>query len=94
MVNECTWYCNECDEGFCEHCEKGIEIEENFYCDNCAERKEANNQIKMDYNKKVFNENSLRKIVKDTSRAELKKELKDLRFEMKRLWDFLNKLRE
>ncbi len=48
----------------------------------------------MSYDKKVFNENSLRKIVKDTSRAELKKELKELRFEMKKIWDFLNKLRE
>ncbi len=48
----------------------------------------------MTYEKKVFNENALRKIVKDTSKAELDKQLKDLRFEMKRLWDFLNKLRE
>ena len=48
----------------------------------------------MTYEKKVFNENSLRKIVKETSRAELEKQLKGLRFEMKRLWDFLNQQKD
>ncbi len=39
MVNECTWYCNECNEGYCEHCDKGEEIDGEIYCDECAVRK-------------------------------------------------------
>lgn len=48
----------------------------------------------MKYEKKIFNENSLRNLVKETSRSELEKQLKNLKFEMKRIWDFLNKQRE
>jgi hypothetical protein len=48
----------------------------------------------MVYQPVVFNENALRNVVKETSRAELEKHLKDLKFEMKRIWDFLNKMRE
>ena len=44
MVNECSWYCENCNDGFCEHCEKAIEIEGNYYCDACAERKEDKNE--------------------------------------------------
>ncbi len=43
---------------------------------------------------KVFNENSLRQIVKETASNELQKELKMLRFEMKRLWAFLNQQKD
>lgn len=44
--------------------------------------------------KTIFNENELRRIIKITSKNELDKQLKDLRFEIKRLWDFLNKQNE
>jgi septal ring factor EnvC (AmiA/AmiB activator) len=48
----------------------------------------------MTYQPVVFNENALRNVVKETSKAELEKHLKDLKFEMKRMWDFLNSIRE
>ena len=48
----------------------------------------------MAYQPVVFNENALRNVVKETSKAELEKHLKDLKFEMKRMWDFLNKMKE
>ncbi len=41
MVNECSWYCEGCNESFCEHCDKGEEVNENLYCDECAERQKT-----------------------------------------------------
>lgn len=48
----------------------------------------------MAYEKVIFNENALKGVVKATAKAELEKQLKDIKFEMKRMWDFINKLRE
>ena len=42
----------------------------------------------------IFNELQLRKVVKDSARAELDKQLKKLNFEVRGLWTFLNKMRE
>lgn len=39
-MNECTWYCEYCNEGYCEHCERAVEIDGKFYCDDCAEQLE------------------------------------------------------
>lgn len=40
-MNDCVWYCEECDEGYCEHCEKAVIIDGNSYCEPCAENKDA-----------------------------------------------------
>ena len=46
MANECTFYCDECNEGFCEHCESPEEIEGSFYCDICAKQKRSEKEQK------------------------------------------------
>ncbi len=43
MVNECSWYCEDCNESFCEHCEKAVEVKGSFYCDECATKIEDAN---------------------------------------------------
>jgi len=48
----------------------------------------------MVYQPVVFNENALRNLVKETSKKELKKVLKNLRWEIKRIWQEMNKIRE
>ncbi len=49
---------------------------------------------KMPYEKTIFNENQLRKVIKETSKTEFENNYKKYRFELDKVWHFLNKLKE
>jgi len=48
----------------------------------------------MSYEKTIFNENQLRKVIKETSKTEFENNYKKYRFELDKVWDSFNKLRE
>ncbi len=44
--------------------------------------------------KTIFNENQLRKVIKETSKTEFENNYKKYRFELDKVWHYLNKLKE